>query len=1097
MSVKDASIVTRTSSDEGSSPRRRRVRRWKKILGIGLISLASVIVLLTIAIAVVVNWVLTPEKVTPLVNQYANEYLDAEVKVEKVDLTFFSSYPRVELLLEKGQVISKVHRDSCFGKTDSLLRFNRCRVQLNLKAYLTKKRLVLREVELDSLRTYLFTDTAGVSNFQVFTSNTSDAADTLDSDTSSSLPFRSIAVRKLQVNDAYVYFDDRESRLYARVEGADIQTRIRLSDSICRLQLDYACKNLILWQEGQLLAHKMQMKVKTGVKMNRKLKVTELEDARIKVNQLGLGMKGRFWFDSIQQNLAMDLQFGLRTPSLKDVLSMIPKEFIDQEGIDAEGEVKLKGKLWGNYGDGVLPEASLSLNLLNGKAHYQGMPYGIDTLTAQLESYVDLNREKTSYADLKIMRLKAVDVDILASCKVDDLLGDDPYVQFSTRSDIDLHALMKVIPFHEQVAMGGQLRADVEGNFHLSHILNQDYGKAIVKGNVDLRKVYLNDTSRNFYSSADASLVFKSTKFLSANFIVNQIRWKGENLRAYVDTLQVRALSSKPSDDKVITKMGAEVSFKKLFARYNDSIRFYNCKAKAKATIKPMPDNPSKPFVNFDFETDTVYARMGNTQVRLREADVHLDLTRYQDSFWWPKAQIDFKKAEMIYPGFSMPVRLNRFKGNLDGGNIQLERANLRLGRSQLTIKGKVEKLWRVYKHGETLNGTLTLNSRMIDCNQLLNALSAPSDSLVQVDLSQKTAEDDMVDDALDEAKSESGEVDSLQGSSLFAVPSNLNLKINLNAKKIYYDNLLVEDVKGRILVRNQAVNLKKLDLKALGADMKMTMVYVAPTDKKADLGVDLDISGIQINRLVEAVPSFDSTLPMLRSFQGLVDLKATASAQVDSQMVISLPSLTSALKIQGKDLVLLDGETFAEISKLLLFKNKEKNLIDSISAVVAVQNGEVTVYPFMLEIDRYRVGVGGRQDLDMNFDYHISVLKSPVPFKLGINVRGNLDKMKIGVGKALYKNAFTPAYTRAVDSARLDLGRQITQQFEGWMDRERRSIRKVDFPTSRYLGNEVDSVQTQSFAPVKSPFHGSSSLNSKPSGSDSGAVVSTTDTLH
>ena len=101
---------------------------------------------------------------------------------------------------------------------------------------------------------------------------------------------------------------------------------------------------------------------------------------------------------------------------------------------------------------------------------------------------------------------------------------------------------------------------------------------------------------------------------------------------------------------------------------------------------------------------------------------------------------------------------------------------------------------------------------------------------------------------------------------------------------------------------------------------------------------------------------------------------------------------------------------------------------------------------------------------MDRNFNYHISVLKSPVPFKLGINVKGNLEKLKFGVGKALYKNAFTPAEIRKVDSARLDLGRQIVRQFEGWMNRERRVIRKVDFPTVP-IASETDTIPVQDTA--------------------------------
>ena len=40
---------------------------------------------------------------------------------------------------------------------------------------------------------------------------------------------------------------------------------------------------------------------------------------------------------------------------------------------------------------------------------------------------------------------------------------------------------------------------------------------------------------------------------------------------------------------------------------------------------------------------------------------------------------------------------------------------------------------------------------------------------------------------------------------------------------------------------------------------------------------------------------------------------------------------------IKGDSLVLMDGETFAEISKMLMFKNKKKNVFDSISVNVVV----------------------------------------------------------------------------------------------------------------------------------------------------------------
>ena len=185
---------------------------------------------------------------------------------------------------------------------------------------------------------------------------------------------------------------------------------------------------------------------------------------------------------------------------------------------------------------------------------------------------------------------------------------------------------------------------------------------------------------------------------------------------------------------------------------------------------------------------------------------------------------------------------------------------------------------------------------------------------------------------------------------------------------------------------------------------------------RHADGGADVSFDGIRVDSLVRSFSVLDSTLPMLRSFEGNVDLQATASAQLDSSVNILLPSLTAAMHLHGDSLVLLDGETFTRISKALMFKNKKRNLIDSVSVVVAVQDGKITIYPFVIEIDKYKVAVGGWQDMDMNYRYHISLLEAPVLKGLtrgGITMNGNFNDEKLPrpkLGHPLYKDAATQA---------------------------------------------------------------------------------------
>ena len=339
----------------------------------------------------------------------------------------------------------------------------------------------------------------------------------------------------------------------------------------------------------------------------------------------------------------------------------------------------------------------------------------------------------------------------------------------------------------------------------------------------------------------------------------------------------------------------------------------------------------------------------------------------------------------------------------------------MRIGKSNLKASGSVANLYGAMKKGDMLDANLEITSDMLDCNQLINALSFPEDTL--------QVETDTVPSDL----------------KLFVIPKNIDFELQTNLKKVVYEKMVFENVHGDVDIRNQAVHLKDLSMRALEAEMKTALVYRAARKSRGYAGFDFRIKDINIGKLVDFIPALDTVVPMLRSFKGLVNFDVAAEAVLDSNLNIKIPSLKSAIHIKGDSLVLMDGETFAEISKMLMFKNKKKNVFDSVSVNITVKDGNVTVYPFIVEIDRYKAAVGGQQGLDMNFDYHISILKSPLPFKAGVNITGNLDKMKFRIGKAKYKNAVTPTEIHKVDSTRMNMGEQISSNFKKVMQRSNR----------------------------------------------------------
>lgn len=978
-------------------------KKVRKVIKGCSITLGSIIALLLVVITFVVNFVFTPEKLTPVVLDMANKSLNARLKMESVELTFFSTFPQFGLKVTGGSLVSKALNDTNWTKTDSLLSFKECVVAVNPVAYLKDNRISISNLSLENVSVYAFRDKEGRANWDIMKSTT----DSLQEDTASAAAFNSeIEIKRVRLKQANIIFDDRSTSVYSRVDDANLGLRLSLTKGVSNLGFKFDNKNILFWQQGELLVNKLATSLQTDITVDRGTGVWKLKGTKLNVNGIELDVNGAFRRDTVTKTIGMDLQYGLHAPSMETVLKMIPKAYVKDNKVSAKGEVTVSGTVKGRYGDKQLPAFSLKINIKDASAQYKGLPYGIDEFTADFDAYVDLMRHRPSTLNLKIFHFKGAHTEVLADAKVDDLLND-PLIAFHTKSTVDLDALAKTFPLQESVTIRGKLDADLKLKCRLSSIKRQDIGRIKLAGKLDLKGFELKDTAKDFDFLGNATLSFRDNETLQAQLDIRKLVLKSRFLSSDMERLVANVTSTNPQDTTRIVSLQCDMEVSKLHAAMGDSIRFYTAKAKLTGGLQPREKDATKPVIDFSLRSDSLFFRAGETRLGMNVAGIKMTAEKIKDSLWIPKGIIGFDRLRLRTQEFGLPIRMRKTALTVNGSTITLKNATLRVGRSNIVASGDVTGAYRAMTARGILNAHLSVSSDMIDCNQLINSLSFPQDTIESV-----------TDTIPTEMR-------------LFVVPANINFELQTNLKKVVFDKMEFENVHGAIDIKNQSIHLKDLSMRALDAQMKAVMVYKASSPRGGYAGFDFKIEDINVAKLVDFIPALDTIVPMLRSFKGHVQFDVAADARLDSVMNIRIPTLRSAIHIKGDSLVLMDGETFAEISKMLMFKNKKENVFDSISVNVTVNDGNVTIYPFLVEIDRYKAAIGGRQGLDMNFDYHISILKSPLPFKAGVNITGTPDKMKFRIGKAKYKNAVTPVEIHKVDSTRTNMGEEIVNRFK------------------------------------------------------------------
>ena len=88
-------------------------------------------------------------------------------------------------------------------------------------------------------------------------------------------------------------------------------------------------------------------------------------------------------------------------------------------------------------------------------------------------------------------------------------------------------------------------------------------------------------------------------------------------------------------------------------------------------------------------------------------------------------------------------------------------------------------------------------------------------------------------------------------------------------------------------------------------------------------------------------------------------------------------------------------------------------------------------VFPFILGTDRLKLALRGTQNFDKSMYYHVSVLKSPVLVRFGVNVYGTTDNWHLSLGRAKYRDGHIPSYTKQLDTVQINLSKSIRNIFK------------------------------------------------------------------
>lgn len=401
---------------------------------------------------------------------------------------------------------------------------------------------------------------------------------------------------------------------------------------------------------------------------------------------------------------------------------------------------------------------------------------------------------------------------------------------------------------------------------------------------------------------------------------------------------------------------------------------------------------------------------------------------------WDADGSLSLKQASIITPYFPLRNSLNDINGEFNNNEINLDSFNIRSGRSVLSAQGSLKGIRGLVAGRGILDMNMDIKSDSLNLNEIIGAYTVGS-RYVSKNMAQISAPEDLMD--MEDTEYQNSIVtDTLANAtdietSLIVVPANINARLDLDASNVKFSDLLLTRMQSQLTIKERCVQFMNTSARSDIGNIDFEGFYSTRTKQDLSTGFDLNLSKVTAEKVIELIPAVDSLMPMLKSFKGELDCQVAATADIDTTMNIVIPSINGVVRISGNDLTLQESEAFTQIAKKLKFKDRESGFIDKMSVEGVVKDNRLEVFPFILKVDRYTLAMSGIQNLDMSFRYHISVLDSPIPFRLGIDLYGdNFDDFKFKIGKAKYKSTDIPVFSSVIDQTRLNLKESIEKIF-------------------------------------------------------------------
>ena len=348
-----------------------------------------------------------------------------------------------------------------------------------------------------------------------------------------------------------------------------------------------------------------------------------------------------------------------------------------------------------------------------------------------------------------------------------------------------------------------------------------------------------------------------------------------------------------------------------------------------------------------------------------------------------------------------------------DPSRVNLKQFNATTGKSDVSVTGTLDNFYGFMFKNQELKGNFNMVSNQIAVSDFMT-----SGNKSAAEVKTTTAQTGKKGDGM-------------------KIPAFLNCAITANANTVLYDNLVLKNVSGKMLIVDQKVTLQNVKTNIFGGSIGANG-SVSTKTKVPVFDMNLSLNKVDINQSFTQLEMLKKLAPIAGIIEGNFTSNIKLNGNLDATMKPDVNSLVGDLlgQLQNTQVNASKSTLLTALTSNLKFIDLKKLNLNDIKANLTFANGKVNVKPFDIKYQDLKATIGGTHGFDQIMNYNI---KFDVPAKylgneagglLGKLTSTDLDKIpNIPINAIITGNFSSPKISTDIKSGMTTLATQLVKK--------------------------------------------------------------------